>query len=222
MAKGILAPSLLSADFTRLGEQIEILKQKGVKYLHFDVMDGVFVPNISIGVPVLKSIRKVTDQVLDVHLMIIKPENYIKAFSDAGADIINFHYEATEKHSECIEKIRELGKSPAITIKPKTSWKELIPYLDRVDMVLVMSVEPGFGGQSFIEGSLDNVRGLAAYRAEKGLDFKIEIDGGISLDNITGVLESGVDIAVAGSSVFSKGESLEKQTEEFLRLTGEM
>lgn len=216
----ILAPSLLSADFTRLGEQIEVLKDKGVKYLHFDVMDGMFVPNISIGVPVLKSIRAVTDQVLDVHLMIEKPERYVKAFTEAGADIINFHYEATKRHKEIISEIRELGKSPAITIKPKTSWREIIPYLDSVDMVLVMSVEPGFGGQSFIESSLDNVKGLAAYKAERGLGFKIEIDGGINLDNITRVLDAGVDVAVAGSSVFSKGE-LGEQTERFLSLTGE-
>jgi ribulose-phosphate 3-epimerase len=216
----ILAPSLLSADFTRLGEQIEILKEKGVKYLHYDVMDGMFVPNISIGVPVLKSIRGVTEQVLDVHLMITEPERYIKAFSDAGVDVINIHYEATKQHKEIFKQIRELGKSPAITIKPKTSWEEIVPYLDMVDMVLVMSVEPGFGGQSFIEASLDNVRGLAQYRKEKGLDYLIEIDGGISLDNITRVINDGVDIVVAGSSVFSKGD-LSEQTDKFLALTGE-
>ncbi len=216
----ILAPSLLSADFTRLGEQIGVLREKGVKYLHFDVMDGVFVPNISIGVPVLKSIRAVTDQVLDVHLMITEPERYVKAFSDAGADIINIHYEATKLHADTLKQIKELGKIPAITIKPKTGWREIIPYLELVDMVLVMSVEPGFGGQSFIEGSLDNVKGLAAYRAEKGLDFKIEIDGGINLDNVSAVIDAGVDVVVAGSSVFCKGD-LGEQTERFLTLTGE-
>lgn len=217
----ILAPSLLSADFTKLGEQIDILKQKGVKYLHFDVMDGIFVPNISIGVPVLSSVRAYTDMVLDVHLMITEPERYIEAFSKAGADIINFHHEATKKHNEIIQHIRELGKSPAITIKPKTNWQDIIPYLDKVDMVLVMSVEPGFGGQSFIGSSLDNVRGLAAYRKEHGLSYKIEIDGGIGLDNVERVTESGVDIAVAGSAVFSKGEGIASQTDKFMSLMGE-
>jgi ribulose-phosphate 3-epimerase len=217
----ILAPSLLSADFTRLGEQIDTLKEKKVKYLHYDVMDGIFVPNISIGIPVLKSIRGITDQVLDVHLMITEPERYIKAFSDAGADIINIHHEATSKHLEIFKQIRELGKIPAITIKPKTSWEEIIPYLELVDMVLVMSVEPGFGGQSFIEASLDNVKGLADYREKNGLSYQIEIDGGINLDNISRVIEDGVDIVVAGSSVFNKGE-LGATCDKFLKLTGEI
>ncbi len=213
----ILSPSLLSADFARLGEQIDILNKKQVKYLHFDVMDGIFVPNISIGIPVLQSVRKITDSVLDVHLMITKPERYIKAFSDAGADIINIHYEATDCHSEIFKQIRDLGKSPAITIKPKTDWTEIIPFLPQVDMVLVMSVEPGFDGQSFIESSLDAVKSLAEYRSANNLNYTIEIDGGINLDNVTRVIDAGVDVVVAGSSVFSKGD-LAEQTDKFLAL----
>ena len=213
MAK--LAPSLLSADFIKLGEQIDILKSKGISYLHFDVMDGIFVPNISIGIPVLKSIRSYTDMVLDVHLMITQPERYIDAFSAAGADIINVHYEATDKHIDIFKRIRELGKTPAITIKPKTSWKEIIPLLEYVDMVLVMSVEPGFGGQSFIPESLNNVRGLKEYRDNHGLAFDIEIDGGINLENAEEVVSAGADILVAGSSVFSKGD-ISEQTEKFM------
>ncbi len=213
MAK--LAPSLLSADFIKLGEQIDILKSKGISYLHFDVMDGIFVPNISIGIPVLKSIRSYTDMVLDVHLMITQPERYIDAFSAAGADIINIHYEATDKHIEIFKRIRELGKTPAITIKPRTSWKEIIPLLKYVDMVLVMSVEPGFGGQSFIPESLNNVRGLKEYRDNHGLAFDIEIDGGINLENAEKVVSAGADILVAGSSVFSKGD-ISEQTEKFM------
>ena len=213
----ILAPSLLSADFTRLGEQIEILKAKKVLYLHFDVMDGVFVPNISIGIPVLESVRKVTNQVLDVHLMITKPEKYIEAFAKSGADIINIHYEATEIPLEVLKKIREIGKSPAITIKPKTDWKEIIPFLEYVDMVLVMSVEPGFGGQKFMPLSLEKVKGLAAYRKKHSLNYKIEIDGGIGSDNVKEVINAGVDVAVAGSSVFCKG-NLSEQVDKFMGL----
>lgn len=213
MAK--LAPSLLSADFIKLGEQIDILKSKGISYLHFDVMDGIFVPNISIGIPVLKSIRSYTDMVLDVHLMITQPERYIDAFSAAGADIINIHYEATDKHIEIFKRIRDLGKTPAITIKPRTIWKEIIPLLEYVDMVLVMSVEPGFGGQSFIPESLNNVRGLKEYRDNHGLAFDIEIDGGINLENAEEVVSAGADILVAGSSVFSKGD-ISEQTEKFM------
>lgn len=214
----ILAPSLLSADFAVLGEQIEVLKQKGVKYLHFDVMDGVFVPNISIGIPVLECVRRITDQVLDVHLMITEPERYVEAFAKAGADIINIHYEATSVPEQTLKRIRELGKTPAITIKPKTDWRKIIPFLEYVDMVLVMSVEPGFGGQSFIESTLENVKGLAEYRKKNMLDFDIEIDGGINENNVGTVVDAGVDIVVAGSSVFSS-DNLAERTELFLSLT---
>jgi ribulose-phosphate 3-epimerase len=202
----LLSPSLLSADFARLGDDIKTVEQHNVKYLHVDVMDGVFVNNISIGVPVVKSIRAVTDLVLDVHLMIINPEKYIDAFAEAGADIINIHIEACSCCEDTLKHIRAIGKKAAITIKPKTSWTELKPLLPLVDMVLVMSVEPGFGGQSFIESTLDNVKGLAEYKLEAGLSYDIEIDGGINAENINKPLEAGANIIVAGSAVF-KGDA---------------
>lgn len=201
-----LSPSLLSADFTKLYKDIEICEKNNVPYLHIDVMDGMFVPNISIGIPVVKSIRKITDLVLDVHLMITKPERYINQFAEAGADIINIHYEATEKENiiPILKKIRELGKSPALTIKPKTSYKEITGFAPYVDMFLVMSVEPGFGGQSFIESTLDNVKGLYEYKTANKLSFDIEIDGGIGIDNLEKVLAAGANVIVAGSAIFGK------------------
>lgn len=206
----ILSPSLLSADFTRLDREIKICEENNVPYLHVDVMDGMFVPNISIGIPVVKSIRKVTNLVLDVHLMIVKPERYIEAFAEAGSDIINIHYEATEDPITVIKKIKSLGKKAAITIKPKTSYKEVIHLAEYVDMFLVMSVEPGFGGQSFIESTLKNVEGLAEYKASKGYEYDIEIDGGINIENVTRPLDAGANIIVAGSAIFGKEDTAVK------------
>ena len=201
-----LSPSILSADFTELGSEIRLCEQNNVPYLHIDVMDGMFVPNISIGVPVVKSIRKITDLVLDVHLMIVEPRRYIEAFANAGADIINIHYESTAKENilPTLKSIRELGKSPALTIKPKTSYKEVIEYAPYVDMFLVMSVEPGFGGQSFIESTLDNVRGLYNYKEQNNLKYDIEIDGGVGTSNLQKVLDAGANVIVAGSAIFGK------------------
>lgn len=201
-----LSPSILSADFTELGSEIRLCEQNNVPYLHIDVMDGMFVPNISIGVPVVKSIRKITDLVLDVHLMIVEPQRYIEAFANAGADIINIHYESTAKENilPTLKAIRELGKSPALTIKPKTSYKEVIEYAPYVDMFLVMSVEPGFGGQSFIESTLDNVRGLYNYKEQNNLKYDIEIDGGVGTSNLQKVLDAGANVIVAGSAIFGK------------------
>ena len=209
-----LSPSLLSADFTHLAEAVEVMEKNNVPYLHVDVMDGVFVPNISIGVPVVKSLRKITDLVLDVHLMIIDPERYIEAFANAGADIINIHYEACRKCKDTLIKIRQLGKSPAITIKPKTDWKEIIDLLPYVDMVLVMSVEPGFGGQKFIESTLENVKGLADYKKEHNMNFDIEIDGGVNADNLHIPLEAGANIIVAGSAIYGK-EDIPSEIKKF-------
>lgn len=206
----ILSPSLLSADFTRLDREIKICEENNVPYLHVDVMDGMFVPNISIGIPVVKSIRKATNLVLDVHLMIVKPERYIEAFAEAGSDIINIHYEATEDPITVIKKIKSLGKKAAITIKPKTSYKEVIHLAEYVDMFLVMSVEPGFGGQSFIESTLKNVEGLAEYKASKGYEYDIEIDGGINIENVTRPLDAGANIIVAGSAIFGKEDTAVK------------
>lgn len=206
----ILSPSLLSADFTKLDREIKICEENNVPYLHVDVMDGMFVPNISIGIPVVKSIRKITDLVLDVHLMIVKPERYIEAFAEAGSDIINIHYEATEDCVPVLKKIKSLGKKAAVTIKPKTSYKEVIYLADYVDMFLVMSVEPGFGGQSFIESTLKNVEGLAEYKASKGYEYDIEIDGGINIDNVTRPLDAGANVIVAGSAIFGKENTAER------------
>ncbi|MBR1443201.1 MAG: ribulose-phosphate 3-epimerase [Firmicutes bacterium] len=202
MAK--LSPSVLNADFTRLGEQIKILENEKVPYLHIDVMDGMFVPNISMGMPIIKSIRKFTDMVLDVHLMIERPERYIDDFVECGCDIINFHAEATNDIEGCIKKIKEKGKKVGITIKPQTSEEEIFKYLKDVDLVLVMSVEPGFGGQKFMTGSLKKVNRIAEYIKKNSLSAEIEIDGGISLNNIREVINAGTDVIVVGSAIFSK------------------
>lgn len=208
--KYLLSPSLLSADFTKLDREIKICEENKVPYLHIDVMDGMFVPNISIGIPVIKSIRKITDLVLDVHLMIVKPERYIEAFAEAGSDIINIHYEATDDCISVLKKIKSLGKKSAVTIKPKTSYKEILYLAEYVDMFLVMSVEPGFGGQSFIEATLQNVEGLAEFKLKNGFSYDIEIDGGINLNNLNRPLNAGANVIVAGSAIFGDGNTADR------------
>ncbi len=197
-----LSPSILAADFANLERDLKEIENAGAHYVHIDVMDGMFVPNISFGIPVIKSIRKVTDMTFDVHLMIEKPERYFKNFADAGADIINFHVEATEDIKGCIDEIRNLGLKPAITFKPNTDITPYLEYLHLVDMVLVMSVEPGFGGQSLIPHTLSKVEKLSDYIHENNLNVEIEIDGGVTLENIDNVLNAGANVIVAGSSVF--------------------
>lgn len=198
----ILSPSILSADFCRLGEQIKAVEEAGAKYLHIDVMDGLFVPSISYGMPVIKSIRKCTGLIFDVHLMIERPEHYISEFAESGADLINFHLEATEDVPGTIKKIRELGKKVGITIKPGTSAAELEPYLELVDMILVMTVEPGFGGQKLMPECLEKVAAIRKRLDEKGLMADIEVDGGINAENVSLALEAGANVIVAGSAVF--------------------
>ena len=198
----ILAPSILSADFTILGEQIKNTKEAGAAYLHFDVMDGIFVPSISFGLPVLKSIRKATDQVMDVHLMIEEPVRYIEEFAAAGADIITFHLEAASDSREVIEKIRSCGKKAGIAIKPKTPVEAIKPYLEHVDMVLVMTVEPGFGGQKYIDYCTDKISETRAMIKEADFPVDVEIDGGVTADNIRVPLDAGANVIVAGSAVF--------------------
>ncbi|MBQ8119123.1 MAG: ribulose-phosphate 3-epimerase [Lachnospiraceae bacterium] len=198
----ILSPSILSADFWHLGEDIRAVEQENVPWLHVDVMDGIFVPSISFGMPVLKCVRKQTDLFLDVHLMIDRPERYVKEFAESGADLINFHLEATGQVKETIEAIRALGKKVGITIKPKTPVEELAPYLDLVDMVLVMTVEPGFGGQKLIPECIDKVKEVRRMLDERGLDIDLEVDGGINADNVQLALEAGANVIVAGSAVF--------------------
>ncbi|MBP3317080.1 MAG: ribulose-phosphate 3-epimerase [Alistipes sp.] len=200
--KRIISPSMLSADFGNLERDTKMLEQSSAEWIHIDVMDGVFVPNISFGFPVMKPIRKATTKVLDVHLMIVHPELYVKRFVEAGADYVTFHYEATDDIDGCIDAIRKAGAKVGISIKPATEADVLKDILPKVDMVLVMSVEPGFGGQSFIVSSLAKISRLAEMRKEQGLEFLIEVDGGISAKNSGAVFNAGAEVLVAGSAVF--------------------
>lgn len=200
----ILAPSLLAADFTRLGEQIRETQEAGAQYLHIDVMDGVFVPSISFGMPLIESIRPVSSQFFDVHLMIVHPEKYIEEFVRCGADGITFHLEAAQDPQDVIDKIHQYGAKVGISIKPGTALEEVFPYLEQIEMVLIMSVEPGFGGQAFIPGSYERIRQMREYIDEHDLSVKIEVDGGVGKKNIREVMKAGADVFVAGSGVFRK------------------
>ncbi len=205
-----IAPSILSADFTRLGEEIRSIKD--AEYLHFDVMDGIFVPNISIGIPVLESVRKFTDMILDVHLMISKPVRYVANFIDAGADIVVLHAEADtpENTAEALRIIKRRGKKAGLSIKPKTPADSLLPYIDTLDLVLVMTVEPGFGGQKFMEDQLSKIRYLRQIIDKRGLSCEIEVDGGINCSTAKLCIEAGADVLVAGSAVFNAADRSEK------------
>lgn len=204
----ILSPSLLSADFSKLGEEIGAIDNAGAEYIHVDVMDGLFVPSISYGMPVIKSIRKSTGKVFDVHLMINEPIRYIKEFVESGADIITAHVEACADVVATLETIREHGAKAGIALNPDTPVSAIEAYMDKVDMVLVMSVNPGFGGQKFITSSIDKLKEVKRIKEEKGYSFSIEVDGGVNLDNLPSVLEAGADIIVAGSAIF-KGNAAE-------------
>ena len=198
----IVAPSILSADFGNLERDIKMLDRSEAEWVHIDVMDGVFVPNISFGFPVMKFVRKATSKILDVHLMIVEPERYVKRFVEAGADYVTFHHEACADPRAAIAEIKTAGAKAGVSVKPATPVEELFDYLAELDMVLVMSVEPGFGGQSFMPASLDKVRALRKEIDAKGYNCLIEIDGGISAKNAREVFDAGVDVIVAGSSVF--------------------
>ncbi|MBO5325731.1 MAG: ribulose-phosphate 3-epimerase [Lachnospiraceae bacterium] len=202
MRERILAPSILSADFTKLGEEIKRVEEAGAKYLHFDVMDGLFVPSISFGMPVLKSIRKASDIVYDVHLMIVEPERYVEYFKNSGADLITVHIETLKDPEAVLKQIKDLGAKVGLALNPETDVEKVYPYLHLIDMALVMTVHPGFGGQKYIHDCTAKIVALASKREELGLDYDIEVDGGIGEGTIDEAMDAGANILVAGSSVY--------------------
>jgi ribulose-phosphate 3-epimerase len=212
-----LLPSILSADFGHLADEVQAAEAGGGTVIHFDVMDGHFVPNLTIGTPVLASLRKVTSLPIDCHMMIENPNDFIEAFADAGADWMSVHYEACRHLHRTLEHIAQHGMQPAVVINPATEVDLLIPILGMVHHVLVMSVNPGFGGQSFIPYSLKKIRRLKELRQELGHSYRIEVDGGVAHDTIAQVVEAGADLLVAGSAVFADGRA-EQNARELLQM----
>ena len=215
----ILAPSILAADVAKLGEDIAKTADAGAKYLHIDVMDGVFVPRLSFGQCVVESIRKCTDITFDVHLMIVDPIKCVEDFAKAGADIITVHLEACKDVAATLKKIRECGCKAGLSIKPATKVEEIIPYLEYTDMILIMSVEPGLGGQKYMEDATDRIRQTRKIIKDRGLDIDVEVDGGICRENLKMILEAGANVIVSGSSIF-KGD-ITDNTNAFLKILRE-
>ncbi len=211
-----LAPSILAADFSRLGEQIKAVERAGADYLHIDVMDGMFVPSISFGLPVIETIRKASKLVFDVHLMIEEPGRYVKQFAAAGADILNVHVEACTHLQRTISEIKELGLKAGVTLNPGTPLTTLEYILNDVDLVLIMSVNPGFGGQKFIPFTLQKLNDLREMRLRKNATAEIEVDGGVTLSNAKEIMEAGAEVLVSGSSVF--GGDIEANVKAFREL----
>lgn len=216
MMNYVLSPSILAADFKVLGQEMKKTEENGAAYIHFDVMDGMFVPSISFGMPVLASINDATEQFMDAHLMVQEPIRYVEAFQKAGADYVTVHLEACEDVKTTLDKIHACGMKAGLAVNPETDVKELVPYLEDVEMILIMSVHPGFGGQKFIPESLDKIREVRAMLNEKNLETDIQIDGGIYVENVREVLDAGANVIVAGSAVF-RGDAGEN-TAKFMEI----
>lgn len=212
----VLSPSILAADFKVLGQEMKKTEENGAAYIHFDVMDGMFVPSISFGMPVLVSIHDATEQFMDAHLMVQEPIRYVEAFQKAGADYVTVHLEACEDVKTTLDKIHACGMKAGLAVNPETDVKELVPYLEDVEMILIMSVHPGFGGQKFIPESLDKIREVRAMLNEKNLETDIQVDGGIYVENVREVLDAGANVIVAGSAVF-RGDAGEN-TAKFMEI----
>ncbi len=204
-----ISPSVLASDFSNLSAEIKKIEDSGADYIHLDVMDGVFVPNITFGAPVIKALRKHTSMVFDVHLMITEPQRYIKDFVDAGADIITFHYESCNCHEEIIDTIHSYGVKASMSIKPDTPASVLKPFINKLDMILVMTVEPGYGGQKFIQKTVDSIKECRTMIKDSGRYVELEVDGGIYAENVDVPISAGADVIVAGSAFF-KSEDCKK------------